>query len=245
MDREIAGRNNESGSGTIRYDIELSPAISSQPLFRFGGSSREQAGSSDLSSQLATRVYEKWWSLEGSIPNLPRQTSRTFHLGAGLETALAALAKPHHRILAFGDEARFGTPRDDELSCPPATGDTMHHHRFPGGMMEIHEFHKVIDLILLGHAVIRDVDEIIIILEWDILSVVEFANIHHGLDPLLLKDVENIRVRPPRGRDDAFDDPGERLSPFRLPFLGPIPRSNCLTRLWPDWFAKQLPLASQ
>jgi hypothetical protein len=41
------------------------------------------------------------------------------------------------------------------------------------------------------------------------LAIVELAAVHERADVLLFIDVEGIRIRPPRGRDDALDNPGE------------------------------------
>ena len=167
------------------------------------------------------------------------QPSRAFDLGPGLEAAFAAGANPVHGIGSRRDEAGLGAPGDDELAGASAAGDTVNDHGLVGGVVLVHELKEVLDLFVSGHSVVGDVNEVIVKPFGNILAIVELADIDHGLDALVVKEVEHVGVRPPGGGDDSFHDPGEGFGSLRLSALWPIPRSNGHGGLWQLWNAKQ------
>ena len=166
-----------------------------------------------------------------------RQASGALNLSAGLEAAFAAGADPVHGVGSFGDKASLSAPGDNKLAGPPATCDAMHHHGLFGGVVLVHEREELCDLFLGGHSVIRHMDEVVVEALGDILSVVELADIDHGLDAFIVEEVEDVRVWPPRGGDHSFDNPSEGLCPFWLSAFWPIPRSNGHGEVWHfcDW----------
>lgn len=134
-----------------------------------------------------------------------------------------------HRIGVGRDEARLGTPSHDELTCPATASDTMHNDGLVRLMMLIHQVQEAFDLDIGRHAVVRHIEVMIHKLLRHVLAVVELAAIDHRPDLVFLVEIKDIRIRPPRRGDDAFDDPGEGLGSFGLTSFGPIPGAD---RLW-------------
>lgn len=158
---------------------------------------------------------------------------RTLALLAGFQAALPSSADPLHGISLRGDEPSLGAPGDDELPCPATARDAVHHDSLASGVVLIHQAHELLDLRIRRHAVVGYVDVIVVELARHILAIVELATIHDRSDVLFVVNIENIRIRPPRCRDDAFDNPGEGFSSFRLSSCGPIPWADCLTHILP------------
>jgi hypothetical protein len=78
------------------------------------------------------------------------------------------------------------------------------------------------------HAVVGHVDVMVGKVLRHVLAVVELAAIHHRADAMIVVKIENIRIWPPRCRDDTLHDPGEGLRAFGLTSFRPIPRADGL-----------------
>lgn len=150
----------------------------------------------------------------------------TLDLFFGFETALPACSDPFDRIAAFRNKPGFGAPGDDELAGSAAASYAMDGDRFRGPMVLIHELDEAFDLSIGGYAVIGDVDVMVGELTRDIPAIVELTAIHHGSDVVLLIDLKDVGIGPPRSSDHVFDDPGKGLGSFGLAVVRPIPGSD-------------------